>query len=55
MEDKKTVFQMLEAVCNRFCDDYCKHSEAMNKCMDEAESDAMIEKLCSECPLNDIV
>ena len=39
MEDKKTVFQMLEAVCNRFCDDYCKHSEAMNKCMDEAESD----------------
>jgi len=54
-EKKKTVYQILESVCDRFCKEYCKHSDTIDAIKDEVEIDAKIEELCANCPLNDII
>ena len=53
-ENKKTVCQILETICNRFCAEYCKHGATIDGIKDEAERDEKIKQFCTDCPLNDI-
>lgn len=46
---EKTISQLLEEVANEICNNYCKYMR--ENCSDE-EFDKILDKHCSNCPLN---
>lgn len=48
---EKSLMQIIEGACDKFCKEYCKYSEAFKN--DEySEEDAM--EICAICPINEL-
>lgn len=48
-EEKITIMEVIEEVVTEMCDKYCKYP-----LMEYDYEDEMLEKVCSNCPLNRI-
>ena len=54
VEDIKNVVELLESVCDKICDKYCKFPEVYcSQYKDEDKAyEVMLEEKCVCCPLN---
>jgi hypothetical protein len=48
---EKSITQIIEGACDRFCKEYCKYKEAFEN--GDCSEDEIIE-LCGQCPVNEL-
>ena len=49
---EKSITQIIQGACDRFCNEYCKYKDAFEK--GDWSEDEMIE-MCGQCPINELV